>query len=86
MTGIEKLNATQPLRNIKSKIYNLKKLLSDSDYKAIKYAEGLISEEDYQQTKSERQSYRNQINELEDEYLSSKEDLISRGIITEVLN
>lgn len=45
----------------------LKRLLKQSDYKAIKYAEGLISAEDYQSIKEERQSWRNQINLLEAE-------------------
>ena len=36
----------------------LKKKLSDTDYKAIKYAEGLISEEEYAPIKTERQHLR----------------------------
>ena len=46
-------------------IQQLKKQLSDTDYKAIKYAEGQISEEEYSKIKSERQGYRARINELE---------------------
>ena len=46
-------------------IQQLKKLLSDSDYKAIKYAEGQISEEEYSEIKSVRQGYRDRINYLE---------------------
>lgn len=46
-------------------IQQLKKQLSDTDYKAIKYAEGQISEEDYSKIKSERQGYRDRINYLE---------------------
>ena len=46
-------------------IIQLKKQLSDTDYKAIKYAEGQISEEDYSEIKSERQGYRDRINYLE---------------------
>ena len=46
-------------------IQQLKKLLSDSDYKAIKYAEGQISEDEYASVRAERQSYRDRINELE---------------------
>ena len=46
-------------------IQQLKKQLSDTDYKAIKYAEGQISEEDYARVKAERQGYRDRINELE---------------------
>ena len=47
------------------RINKLKALLKATDYKAIKYAEGLISEADYLPIKLERQGYRNQINELE---------------------
>ncbi|MEE3404538.1 MAG: hypothetical protein VZR73_10685 [Acutalibacteraceae bacterium] len=46
-------------------ITQLKKLLSDSDYKAIKFAEGQISEDEYSEIKSERQGYRDRINYLE---------------------
>jgi hypothetical protein len=46
-------------------ITQLKKQLSDTDYKAIKYAEGQISEEDYASVRELRQSYRDRINELE---------------------
>ena len=46
-------------------IQQLKKLLSDTDYKAIKYAEGQISESEYASVKAERQGYRDRINELE---------------------
>ena len=46
-------------------IQQLKKQLSDTDYKAIKYAEGQISESEYAPVKAERQGYRDRINELE---------------------
>ena len=46
-------------------IQQLKKALSDTDYKAIKYAEGQISESEYASVKAERQGYRDRINELE---------------------
>ena len=45
------------LENIK-RIAKLKALLAASDYKAIKYAEGLITETEYAETKALRQSYR----------------------------
>lgn len=47
------------------RIKELKALLAQSDYKAIKYAEGLISETDYAPIKAMRQSYRAEINTLE---------------------
>ena len=43
----------------------LKKNLADTDYKAIKYAEGWITEEEYAETKAQRQAWRDRINELE---------------------
>ena len=46
-------------------ITQLKKQLSDTDYKAIKYAEGQISESEYASVRELRQSYRDRINELE---------------------
>lgn len=46
-------------------IQRLKDLLSSTDYKAIKYAEGLFTEEEYAETKALRQSWRDKINELE---------------------
>lgn len=52
---------------IETQINEYKKLLSDTDYKAIKYAEGFISEEDYKETKEQRQFWRDEINRLEEE-------------------
>ena len=48
-----------------AEIIELKKYLSDTDYKAIKYAEGEITESDYQEVKSQRHNARVRINELE---------------------
>jgi hypothetical protein len=52
---------------IYGEINGLKQALEISDYKAIKYAEGLIAEEDYQPIKDKRQKIRDRINELEKE-------------------
>jgi hypothetical protein len=49
-----------------SRIEELTILLGATDYKALKHSEGLISEEDYAETKELRQSYRAEINELEE--------------------
>lgn len=51
-------------------IQKLKKNLADTDYQAIKYAEGLISDEDYEDIGRQRQQWRKQINELEAKYLA----------------
>ena len=48
-----------------SEIIELKKYLVDTDYKAIKFAEGEITESDYQEVKSQRHDARVRINELE---------------------
>ena len=59
--------AYKPVRIRRLRISELKTLLNESDYKAIKYAEGLISEAEYEPIKSERQRYREEINQLESE-------------------
>lgn len=53
------------IEQYQAEIVNLKKYLSDTDYKAIKYAEGEITETDYQEVKSQRHDARARINELE---------------------
>ena len=52
---------------VEVEIARLKEELNQSDYKAIKYAEGWISEEDYKIIKEDRQRIRNRINELEND-------------------
>ena len=51
----------------KTRIQELKKLLANTDYQAIKHSEGLISEADYAAIKDQRQTWRDEINELEAE-------------------
>lgn len=58
----EKLNQR---KSIIDKIAEFKQLLASSDYKAIKYAEGVLTKTEYAETKALRQSYRDEINELE---------------------
>lgn len=53
--------------NNEKRILDLKRLLSDTDYRAIKYAEGQYTEEEYKPYKELRQSYRDEINRLEEE-------------------
>ena len=62
------------IEQYQSEIVELKKYLSDTDYKAIKFAEGELSEEAYREDKSQRHDARVRINELESliEELSSK--------------
>ena len=50
----------------------LKYKLQETDYKAIKYSEGWLTEEEYAPIKAERQSIREEINRLEMEIAESK--------------
>lgn len=52
-------------RNAEQEITELKQFLFATDYQAIKYAEGVLSEEDYAAMKQQRQEWRQRINELE---------------------
>lgn len=47
------------------RILYLKSELQQTDYKAIKYSEGWLTEEEYAETKAERQRIRDEINQLE---------------------
>lgn len=49
------------------RIAQLKRFLAESDYQAIKYAEGLLTEKEYEPIKKQRQDWRNEINILESE-------------------
>lgn len=46
-------------------IFELKEELQRTDYKALKYAEGVLTDEEYQPTGIQRQAWRKRINELE---------------------
>lgn len=61
----EEIAEFQP--TVEQKIASLKQNLADTDYQAIKYAEGAISEEDYAEMKAQRQAWRDEINRLESE-------------------
>ena len=50
---------------INKEISELKKKLSDTDYKAIKYSEGWLTDEEYAEAKAQREQWRKRINELE---------------------
>jgi hypothetical protein len=63
--SIEKYNARKQKENAETRIAELKQLLKDTDYKALKYAEGVISAIDYLPTQRERQAWRDEINDLE---------------------
>lgn len=61
----QKTEDEKVIEQYQSEIIELKKYLSDTDYKAIKYAEGEITESDYQEVKAQRHDARVRINELE---------------------
>lgn len=49
----------------KARIIHLKEELGKTDYQAIKFAEGWLTEEEYAPIKAQRQAYREEINQLE---------------------
>lgn len=49
------------------RLFELKGKLYQTDYKALKYAEGWLTEEEYAETKAERQAWRDEINQLENQ-------------------
>ena len=57
--------ANEQLREKQARIAELKFYLSETDYRAIKYAEGVITAEEYAATKAQRQAWRDEINALE---------------------
>ena len=61
----EEIAELQP--TVEQQIASLKQNLVDTDYKAIKFAEGVISAKDYAEIKALRQSWRDEINRLESE-------------------
>lgn len=55
------------------KINELRNMLKATDYKAIKYAEGEITAEEYAETKEKRRAWREEINQLQAELRSKKD-------------
>lgn len=53
------------IQAINREINELKKKLFDTDYKAIKYAEGCLTDEEYAEVKAQREEWRKRINKLE---------------------
>ena len=56
----------EPVITPEEEIAELKIKLASTDYQAIKYAEGVLSEEEYADMKAQRQAWRDRINELEE--------------------
>ena len=63
----------RPSQEIQGEINAYKQLLSNTDYQAIKHSEGEISDADYEEMKELRKSYRERINELEEELATADE-------------
>lgn len=59
--------------NYSAEITALKGLLSGTDYKALKHADGAISHEDYEPVKRQREEWRKLINEYEEKINMSDE-------------
>lgn len=56
----------EKMMEIQSDINGLKQLLAATDYKALKHADGVISDVEYEPVKEERQAFRDKINSLEE--------------------
>lgn len=54
-------------REIQEKLAELYNKLSLTDYKAIKYGEGLITSDEYAPIKMQRMQYREEINKLKEQ-------------------
>lgn len=52
--------------NYKAEIVALKSLLADTDYKVLKHADGVMSDEEYEPVKVQRKEWRRLINEYEE--------------------
>lgn len=51
---------------INRQIFELKQKLTQTDYKAIKHSEGLLTDKEYAEVKAQRQEWRAGINKLEE--------------------
>lgn len=65
----------KPKYLIESEIAVKKQMLASTDYQALKYAEGAISDEDYAEVKAQRETWRAEINALEAELAKFPEEL-----------
>ena len=59
--------AKRTAQDVQGEINSFKQLLTQSDYKALKHADGVISDEEYAEALAEREGFRARINELEAE-------------------
>ena len=68
----QQLQKQAEIDEVQRKISEAKAKLSETDYQAIKYVEGFISEADYAPIKAQRQAWRDEINALETELASEE--------------
>lgn len=55
----------EQLMEVQSEIRAYENLLNQTDYKALKHADGVISDADYKEIAARRQEWRDKINELQ---------------------
>lgn len=63
----EQTKTVSTREQIEAEIRGLQQLLAATDYKALKHADGVMSDEEYEDTRQLRINYRRQINDLEAE-------------------
>lgn len=62
---VEEMKADESTE-INRQIRELKQKLFDTDYKALKYSEGWLTDEEYAEVKAQREEWRSAINKLEE--------------------
>ena len=62
---VEEMKADEATE-INRQIRELKQKLFDTDYKALKYSEGWLTDEEYAEVKAQREEWRSAINKLEE--------------------
>lgn len=62
---VEEMKADEATE-INRQIRELKQKLFDTDYKALKYSEGWLTDEEYAEAKAQREEWRSAINKLEE--------------------
>ena len=76
-----KLNKVKTIQSnisaLQCEIFALKKRLEETDYKLLKYMDGVLSEEEYLPIKEQRQQWRDSINELEKQLDTLRESLLN---------
>lgn len=61
-------------QNIENEIAICKQQLTNTDYKALKHAEGAMEDVEWEPTKTAREEWRKRINELEAEIKAAEQD------------